>query len=300
MYSSYGQENRYEVHIGTDNDFFVWFEESDRYYTYGVNVAFNYAPVKESFFSKAFPGKVNFIRGYGIQLMAFTPGNDENNGDPTTFDRPFAGWLFGSTSFAYFFERSIFRTRLELGVLGPAAHAGELQNWLHEKITGDPRVEGWSNQFDNQLGINLEINYAVELKRGRGYNLIFDPEVSLGSIFTYMMPRATLRLGWFDGGLMSGYQDIHLINTSDRNQLFLDVSAGAKLVGYDATIQGGLFNDQEELDKDDINRGISVLSAGLTFVGQHFAARMAYFRTRGEIEAQEKHRYGSIGLFYRF
>ena len=165
------EERTAEIRISTDNDVFPWYSRSDRYYTYGLFAALSYKAKRRLgwriFQNKEVISEIN----YGLQ--AYTPGNFRNNSNPTSFDRPFAGWHYLGYGRRINSENQSIYIGGNIGVLGPASGAGRLQNWFHKRI-GDEYVSGWSNQVNNQLGVNLLANLIQTLWKSRFVDFTFE------------------------------------------------------------------------------------------------------------------------------
>ncbi len=74
-------------------------------------------------------------------------------------DRPYAGWLFFNTGIAHLYEDQGNKERingllLSIGIVGPCSFAEQTQKAVHRAI-GSEIPQGWDNQLNNELGINV-------------------------------------------------------------------------------------------------------------------------------------------------
>jgi len=285
-----------ELKFGMDNDIFAWYNNSDRYYTYGLFASLSYKSKKNPKWA-IFENKevVNEI-SYGLQ--AYTPGNFTDNDDPLSYDRPFAGWNYiGYGKRLNSQDQSLF-IGTTIGILGPAAAAGRIQNWFHGVI-GDDYVDGWDNQVKNQFGINLLTQFNKKLWGGKNTDLLFESHNSLGSIFTHSTNRIRMRIGKFSPINSSVIYGNRVLGDG-KSELFFTTSVGFKAVGYNATLQGGIFNNEQLLPASDLNRGVGLFSYGLYYAKKKFSAGAEIIHTRGEVAKTLDHKYGTIWAAFTF
>lgn len=144
--------------------------------------------------------RVSFALGQSI----YTP-EDITRSELIADDRPYAGWLYAAVGLLTLHrETALAPERLDtvefnLGVVGPASLADEVQQRWHELIAARP-PRGWHHQLDNEPGVNAYVNHqwrldlgtlagevAVDLHPHLGY--------ALGNVHTHAGAGATLRLG---------------------------------------------------------------------------------------------------------
>ena len=91
--------------------------------------------------------------GYGISQLIYTPRFIRDSYHQL-YDRPWCGIL---TIYRETWEKrgkEVVRNRIEAGVLGPAARAGQTQEWFHDLI-GAAQPMGWENQLPNEPVLNF-------------------------------------------------------------------------------------------------------------------------------------------------
>ena len=145
-------------------------------------------------------------REYSLLLgqSIFTP-NHVGNPIPDPADRPYAGWLYAGLSLMQ--QQRLDRCgsamlesfELELGVVGPASQAEEIQIWWHG-LFGFTRPAGWQFQLKNEPGVvvSYERRIRYQLLGGETFGLDVIPEVGLsaGNVLTYGDLGAVVRLGF--------------------------------------------------------------------------------------------------------
>ena len=287
-----------EIEVGTDNDLFVAYSSTDKYYTYGLKLGLRYVPQQENFLGRIAPSGKNYFFHFGINLKAYTPDHLERNPEET-LTRPFAGWLYGEFSATYTFQNAIFKMGLQAGVLGPAARAGDLQNWVHEHISGDVFVEGWDKQVPNQLGINMITSYSRELFRLGSFDSYLTTSAAVGNIYTYLWPKLNFRIGRFLPMQQSVALNNSILAPSNGYELFFGFGTGVKLSAYDATLQGNLFKDDTFLTSEDVNNAGLTAHMSLNYSKNRWSGKMSYHYSAGDIENDDNHFFGRIVVLYR-
>lgn len=181
---------------------------SDRDYTnglYGSWTSVNslgpgdpYRGIAESVTLHSDDRSAGFRHGYFVGQSMFTP---ENLGlaKPDPNDHPYGGWLFFGVRAYRTTADTLDRAQLEIGIVGPASGAENVQKAYHALI-GAQHPNGWSAQLHNEPGIVLteQRMWRVPLAHGHGFagaEVIPQANISVGNVFTYAGVGATLRLG---------------------------------------------------------------------------------------------------------
>ncbi|TRX60483.1 lipid A deacylase LpxR family protein [Fulvivirga sp. M361] len=291
----------HEIQFSKDNDFFVWYANSDRYYTYGMELTYRHNPNErvrqKHFIKKLFNNLKELLIDYSIQIQAFTPSNYDSTDSRFRYDRPFAGYLNGQYSVNGRLKDANLNIEFNAGILGPAVRAGELQNEFH-KIIGDEKIDGWENQIENQVGLHLVVDWRKPVLSSKLFGLILESRGSLGNVFLEGSQSARLIIGrhaTVNHTILYG----NSLRYTSSPEYFITVAGGASLVGYNATIQGGIFQDQV-LPARDVNRIIGHLQFGACFSYHSVALTYRINHVRGAVEQAFDHKYGQLMFVKRF
>jgi lipid A 3-O-deacylase len=227
--------------ITFDNDIF---DNTDYYYTSGLkielfNPALSFLPLSKALL----PDWHATETYYGINLVQnlYTPVNPDT-ADIQYGDRPFASYLYlGHSKITNDPVRKIRLTsEFDLGVLGPAGLGGVVQSTIH-----DIRPTGWVNQIKNDIVANYSATFEKGILTGDVAELTGKISAQAGTLYDNLTIGLKMRVGNFD----SYFRSIYLMNASQerksihkkiRYQFVLSVDN--RFVGYDATLQGGIFN----------------------------------------------------------
>jgi len=136
---------------------------------------------------------------FGLGQMIFTP-EDITVKERQDFTRPYAGWLYGSLGLVNKNNDHLNSFEANLGVVGPASMAEDVQTMWHELI-GSPRPKGWHNQLRNEPGVALSYEYKrrnIEMAKDvLGFDIDLSPHAgaSIGNVYTFAAAGGTLRFG---------------------------------------------------------------------------------------------------------
>jgi hypothetical protein len=194
-----------------DNDFFAG---TDRDYTNGLRLTHSQAVREDN------GGGENPLNRWGRPLLnrlplvgrpaaekalslslgqnIYTPRSTQRS-DLIENDRPYAGYLYLGIGFHGREGNRRTVWEVDVGVVGPASLAEELQGTVH-RITGTPLAEGWEHQLDNEPALEIIFETKWRLWHRPWGELEFDviPHLGgrVGNVFIYASTGAEIRLGW--------------------------------------------------------------------------------------------------------
>ncbi|MBF0249989.1 MAG: lipid A deacylase LpxR family protein [Alphaproteobacteria bacterium] len=200
--------------------------------------------------------------GWAFGQDMFTPG-DVQAQTPPPGDRPYAGWTY----FAFTAQDDdaprggdwsrMDSVELDLGVVGPLAHAGEVQNWFHDQINV-PRSHGWSHQIHDEPG--LLATRTVKLRTDTwspfggtwpGFDVVGHGTAQLGNVRTGAGVGGTVRFG---SGLGHEYGPVYgtfALPAKRPGDWVWSLYAGAEVraVAWDIFLDGNTYRDSPDVDK---------------------------------------------------
>lgn len=286
------------------NDFFFG---TDYYFTQGmtfdvVSPALARLPTRRLLGA----GPAGSTRYYGAHLRydGFTPLRIED-AFIRVGDRPYAAYFYASLYQVCLQPAQGRRltTALELGYVGPAAGGKFVQTKLHE-LTHNPEPRGWDYQIrgDAVLGYRLVCEQRL-LTLGRGLELTGTAEASVGTLYTYAGTGGQLRIGWFNsffaalGGAGSGSR-----TGLRRWQLYAEATLTGRLVGYDATLQGGVFNRSSPytLAAGAIRRVVLHSTGSLVVARANWSFTATATYVGPEFTGGRPHRWGVLGVAHEW
>lgn len=295
LYRNIGSE-RY-IRLNYENDFFAL---SDEYYTQGVNLEFVAPALQKFLLAKLLIQNKELVTktGIAIEHQGFTP-SDILTGDVLPNDRPYSSSLmlktFSIISNPHTSHRLV--SQFSLGVIGPWAMGKEIQIALHEKINPDKVPKGWKNQVHNDIILNYQVDYEHGLWMKRNFIVTAKGGARVGTYNTRLSSSFTLMAGRFD-------DPFQFANTRDKNfQVYVFAEPQVNMIIFDATLQGGVFNEKNNpytLDRNEISRLVFQQNAGLVIKIKGFTVEYSQTVMTREFKTGNPHSWGSVRAAFAF
>jgi hypothetical protein len=161
-----------------------------------------------------------------------------------------------------------------VGIIGPNSYGEWVQQAFHSSVPTNNEPLGWEYQIKNDLVLNYSIAYEKGLFMKRNIDLVISSVGNIGTLYTNFSGGIQLRTGWMNSYFANlGVAKRTLLQEQDlrKFQCFFFVKMAGKLVGYDATLEGGLLNRSSvyTIPAGEISRvvfqgsgGISISSGG--------------------------------------
>ena len=278
-----------------DNDYFA---ATDENYTQGYNFELVLPELEKNPINYLFlkPKAVTTKYGLSIEHIGFTP-NDYVSEAIQVGDRPFSSAIM-LKSFTIASD-SVRKTRisqaLSLGIIGPGAFGKEMQVSIHE-ATGNKIPKGWDNQIKNDVVLNYRIDYEKQLYQ---YNNLFafqaQSSLQLGTLFTNASVGFNSSLGIINAAFSS---------TQNKNnfQVYAYAQPMVNLIGYDATLQGGVFNNDSvyTIASNDVERFTAQFNYGIVLKTKTLYFEYSRSAITREFESGSSAKWGGIRIGFIF
>ncbi|MCV6631568.1 MAG: lipid A deacylase LpxR family protein [Flavobacteriaceae bacterium] len=294
------QVPKMEIEIGSDNDYKVTTAQTDRYYTYGVDIALRWKPTSPHYLSKYFPNKQNSMSEIQFHMEAYTPEYLQDGSVDPNEERPYAGWSYFRYVHSMAFQKSYLKIGMDLGILGPASMAGKVQNWFHRQISNDVELQGWDEQIPNQIGINLRAAYALSFWKTKYLESFGNVETVLGNIYIYSKPQIQFRFGKMQALPYSIGSNNQLMGNGKDWEAFLETGFGAKISAYNATLQGKIMDGRQLFTYQELNNVIYNFYMRIALRYRYTGIRITYHVATGELHSTETHRFAAFSLAQQF
>ncbi len=303
----FAQSHSTEIGAETDNDSYL-LQGSDRYYTDGIFIYYRHA-LKIS--DKDSIKLQNKVLGFEMGQKIFNPqsGSIYYNGadQPSLVDRPFAAYLYmGSTLNFLYKNESNLKISAQIGFVGPDALGKQVQDFVHDNF-GFYHPSGWEYQINNDFELNLSAEYNKLLARASWIDVSLTSYVNLGNGFTGAGIGPLVRLGSFNQlfnsvSTQSTVSRKNIPGLLHKHELFFYYKPVANYVAYDATIQGGLFDNHSGLEiTKDKEPFIFSQQFGVAFTTSRFVFDIAaIFHTLDDKEMLQTHQWATVNGLYRF
>lgn len=302
-----------------ENDFFGG--GTDRHFTHGSRLGCLTSPIawisdaadKLPWFSseeagQAEPEDLQARASVFLGQDIYTPADKESS-QLLRDDRPYAGWLY--LSFGMVANQGGKRydnIELNIGMVGPLSFAQDVQKKWHS-IFGLPTPNGWDNQLDNELGVNLIYEQAHRLWKndlfsGMEYDVLPHIGCSAGNVYTYAAVGGTLRIGadladdFGPPRIRPSLPGSAYFQVREKFHWYLFAGVEGRTVFRNIFLDGNTFAHSHSVDKEflvgDFQTGIALQIARF---------RMTYtqiFRSHEFEEQDSADRFGSLNISCAF
>lgn len=286
------QENYFKFNY--ENDFF---SETDRYYTQGIQLSFIHPVVRYSPFIRALFKLNNAVNYYGIhaQQDCFTPKSIRI--DTIMFgERPYTGTALISHSLNSLNKQKklLLQTQLDLGGIGKCARCEDEQKAIHKALDNIAPLS-----WEYQLANDFVINYRAKLEKGiiykKNFELMLNGNARAGTLYTDLGTGFNARIGFFD----PYFNNLGLSKdpASRKFKIYGVIKTNAKLIAYNATLQGGIFSkDIYVIDADNVERFVFTGTAEVVVAFKRFSITYSRSYISREYHTGVDHGWG--GLFF--
>ncbi|CAN5508609.1 lipid A deacylase LpxR family protein [soil metagenome] len=299
------QTHSNEIGLQVDNDSFLA-QGSDRYYTNGAFLYYRHALTINT---TAHPLLANKVLGFEVGQKLFNPQSGYVPG-PQYVDRPFAGYLYAGANLNFLYKNeSNLKLSAQLGVVGPASGGEEAQKFIHDTF-GFYTLGGWQYQIKNDAELNLGAEYNKLIARASWIDVTAGAYANLGNGFTGAGIGPLLRAGNFNQlfnsvSTQSTVSKGGQVAPLHKHELFFYYKPQLNYVLYDATIQGGLFDNHNDPYNQEITLDKKPLifsqQFGIAYSGERFVFDVnAIFHTKDVKEMIRSHQWGSVTMLYKF
>jgi len=290
------ENNRAIVELSIDNDL-VFFR--DRYYSSGITLEYYSRWAKKSPLNRILlPHNLDEVTYYSLSLThhMYTP---EQTLTPEIqyLDHPYATYiLLGNKKMSFDFEKRIKKTsRIEFGLIGSAAGGEYIQNRLHENIEIAIPSEGWHNQIQNDICIQYTAIIEKGLLNYSWFELNGFVSGTLGVPHTEANFGGSFRLGYF-GDYFKGLA----VDVSANWQAWLFCSGSIYLVNYNASLQGGTYNQDNVHTIRFINNSLLGTKFGAVIQFKRLSVEIAEEVRSPEFRTAYWHRWGHLNIAFAF
>lgn len=289
-----------------DNDIFNY---TDRYYTNGIHLLLISSIISQNPLNKLLiPYWGQGINYYGISLVQdmYTPSTTKIGGILEN-DRPYAAYLYiGLNKITNDILHQVrLSSEIQVGIIGPASLGEFVQRTFHNTVPTNNEPLGWECQIQN----DLLLNYYARIEKGivsiPGMDMILHGSGTVGTVFTNIAGGIYLRAGWFNSYFMNLFfskRSLNKVRHTRNVQFYFFTDLSGKAVGYDATLQGGLFNRTKPytISGKNISRIMFIGSGGIVFSYGGIQLKGEQFLISPEFVNGWWHKWLSIGLSFSF
>jgi hypothetical protein len=280
--------------LNYENDFF---SATDKYYTQGIHIELVATWVRKFPVSKILvhPNFGDIRYGIALEHEGYTP-SDYTVPYILYGDRPFAACFFLKTFLIATdsVKRQRFSSAVSTGVIGQAAGGAEMQTGIHRWLH-DMTPYGWPNQVHNDAILNYQVDYEKQLVSvGHFLSVDGDAIARAGTLNDKVNVGTTIMFGYFD----SPFKDVFANAKNLRAYAYEHAAVNA--VGYDATLEGGVFDKTSPYTISAKNVTPFVFENRFGFVVQYRRIWLEYFQSllSNEFRTGNYHVWGGVQVAF--
>ncbi|MEI7663498.1 MAG: lipid A deacylase LpxR family protein [Bacteroidota bacterium] len=258
--------------INFDNDLLDY---TDRFYTNGIKIDLITPELRMNPLGKLmipyWSGGKNY---YGITVVQnmYTPSSTKNGGI-LYGDRPYSAYLYiGSFKITMDPDHNFSQTsELDIGIIGPKSFGEWVQRSFHRSVPTNHEPLGWEHQIKNDLVLNYSLKMEKGIWKRKNADLTVISAAAAGTLYTNISGGGAFRAGLLNPYFMNPgvERKDKLRKTGLRKfQFYFFIKGSGTVVGYDATLEGGLFNQTSPytLKPKEISRVVFESSSGISVV----------------------------------
>lgn len=288
------------VWLQFENDIF---SNTDRYYTNGIVFGFSTPGLSTLPISRLMPNAPHngdISSSLSLHQSMYTPLTTKT---PPVLqnDRPYASTLYLNYAQTAQNSEATYKliSSIKIGVIGSAALGQLIQQSVHHTLPGNDTPLGWETQISNDLVLDYSLDYSRRILNTPGFELHAGSSVSLGTLYTKAVIHVDARAGTQNN---SGKKQLQNNPGSGNWNYGTRSGVSMQAVGYDATLQGGLFNRDNlfTLTSAEVQRLVPAAYLGLYAGYNKFQLSLTQHFLGREFEQGRPHFWGSIGLQYNY
>ena len=280
-----------------ENDFFT---ATDYYYTQGISFELAAPSLRKNPLTVLLPKLKGSCATYGLTLdhVGFTPSSIRHT-EIIYNDRPFAAYIMLKTflvSTDTLHHRRL-STTLSTGVIGTAAFGEGMQKTIHNWLKNIEPL-GWEHQIKNDVVLNYELSYERQLYYYKNIFLFSSLiKIQAGTLMDNVQVGCTIFAGKFNSPFSSCASE-----SENKFKLYCYAQPLVSLVGYNATLQGGLFNRDSPytIASQHVTRTVFQTNFGLVLGFHKIYLEYCQSFISKEFDTGIIHRWGGIKIGVRF
>lgn len=271
--------------------------QTDYYYSNGFQLTLDMEFMERSPFNMLMlPHYENSQRWYGMSLSHefFTP-KDIYTDEIQEGDRPYSAVLMlGNRKVSqHYAKRITIISEIGIGLMGKYAGGKQLQNGIHDILWTSRPAGGWHNQVGSALCIQYNASISKGFRPLEYLSIDLTGGVRAGIPYTDITPEVSMVLGKIN--------DQHINRGVDPGawECYLVGGFRTSLVLYNATIQGGVFNNDSPYTTQTEPVTYS-WNAGIGLSYKLLKLELYHHWTSPEFVGADDHRWAEMNLYIGF
>jgi len=286
VFSYFGNAQKIDeqIEIKIENDKFLFV---DRYYTGGHFLSYKKSVKNNFIFEKVEDNTI--LLNFQVGNEIYTPKN-LSSFNTADFDRPFAGWLFGSLEVAKLQDASASFLTFETGITGNESLSGDLQVWFHEAL-GLDNFTSWVEEIEFKWLFNVKYRYRRSWNLNGRSNIQYEVFPAIGTKDIFLENSIHYFFGNYND--LQNSSRLGSIDATSTKEFYGLISIGHRYVAHNTLIQGSIFKD-DVLFTTAATKHLFKLKFGAVYKTKRNAFKLIYNFNSRETPLSTSHGFGTF------
>jgi lipid A 3-O-deacylase len=282
------------------------FDMTDRYFTNGARFEWSgpglaHSPISRLLFSYGHQATIIFS-AYLVQNM-YTPISTKIPPTLSGKDRPYAAYMIlGHRKEITDAARGLkIFNDITFGVIGPYSLGSLMQQGVHHSLpTNDPPL-GWETQINNDVVAGYRLQVEKTLAGNKRIQMDIVTAAEAGTLYDNLMAGFRINAG---RNLFCDTEPGNLTPKQDKQMVKLNayLQCESRFIGYDATLQGGVFNHNNiyNLHPNQIKHLVLKAETGISVRYLQYGIELGQTVISPEYSDGKNHMWGRVTLDFYF
>jgi lipid A 3-O-deacylase len=282
------------------------FDLTDRYYTNGVRFdltspGLSHSPISRLMITYNHPAST--IYSVYLAQNMYTPISTKIPPELSGNDRPYAAYMIlGHRKETTDATRKLKITNdITLGVIGSNSLGSLMQQGVHHTLpTNDPPL-GWETQINNDIVADFRVQVEKTISGSENFQIGAIAAAEAGTLYDNLM--AGFRVHASRNSLSAFTSSFENPKEARRKPELQGYFQGeGRIIGYDATLQGGIFNHDNiyTLQVDQVEHIVLKAEAGVSLRYLQYGLELGQSLLSPEYNGGKMHKWGRITLNFYF
>lgn len=295
-------ENRVDTRtilkLSFENDLITW-DNTDRYFTNGVTVELQSPRWNQLAIARLMLPYRHKASGSASLFLVQNMFTSADTRIPPALknDRPFASCLYIGIkkSSSDYSRRLRISSSLYSGIIGPYSAGSFFQTLVHKTFPTNDIPQGWETQINNDVILNYDIQLEKGLLESGMFSMSALAGIQAGTLYSNAGGGIYARFGISDP--LFGFPEKAGRATW---QAYLYARGEGRFIAYDATLQGGLINNDNvfSLSGNQVKRLTGRAEFGLHICYKGFGLEAAQHFLTPEFDKGLAHRWGRLSIIF--
>ncbi|HPT13597.1 MAG TPA: lipid A deacylase LpxR family protein [Bacteroidales bacterium] len=291
-------DTRSSLKFTFENDLITW-NNTDRYFTNGITIELKAPWVSRITASRLLlPYRHPSASSTSLLLVQNMYTSADTRIPPTLLnDRPFSSYIYlgiRKTNIDYT-RRLRLNSTLYAGVIGPYSPGSFFQTLVHKTFPTNDIPQGWETQINSDIILNYNISLEKHLSGSKLWNISALADVQAGTLYNNLGGGFRAQFGLSEPRFGSPDKVTH-----QKWQAYIYTQGIAKFIAYDATLQGGMINQDNTytLKTSQVNHLTGKAEIGVHIDYKGLGIEAAQHFLTPEFKEGMSHRWGQLSLLF--